>query len=232
MQAAALALYFASDTIYYRSDFDDWDAQDVANRLWVAGQYLDEFDYAWCAAVSTVGMWGCDYNDAIVPISSQLDPTAIMVYTGAEHGPPHTREIDEAKSWIIEAMTVWSNVAYRPSERPPPPPPPPPAPDRLLPYESLHPYQGITSADGRFSLIYQDDGNLVLYRLADWTPLWASNTYGTSAGEVIMQGDGLLVIYDGPLGNGGNPVWTSGTWNIWVTPNRAPQQRQSGRVHG
>ena len=34
----------------------------------------------------------------------------------------------------------------------------------------------LTSSDGRFTLIMQTDGNLVIYRNADGVPLWASNT--------------------------------------------------------
>ena len=51
------------------------------------------------------------------------------------------------------------------------------------------------SADGRFQLTYQSDGNLVLSQQG--TQLWASNTGGTSPGKTIMQTDGNLVIYDG-----------------------------------
>ena len=64
----------------------------------------------------------------------------------------------------------------------------------------------IQSGNGRFTLFYQGDGNLVLYR-SDGRPLWASQTNGRSAGRTVMQMDGNLVVYDA----GGTPVWASGT---------------------
>jgi hypothetical protein len=67
----------------------------------------------------------------------------------------------------------------------------------------------LVSENGRYLLVYQGDGNLVLYRIAEnpWRPLWASNTAGTSIGMAVMQGDGNFVIYDAR----GEPVWSSGT---------------------
>ena len=80
--------------------------------------------------------------------------------------------------------------------------------DQMQPGQALHPNQGITSVDGRFTFIYQGDGNLVLYRNLDHAPLWASNTAGRLAGVCIMQGDGNLVIY---MPGTDNPVWASNT---------------------
>ena len=59
----------------------------------------------------------------------------------------------------------------------------------LLPGESL------VSADGRFLLVYQTDGNLVVYETGAGA-LWASGTAGSSAGRATMQDDGNLVVYD------------------------------------
>jgi hypothetical protein len=78
----------------------------------------------------------------------------------------------------------------------------------LRPGDVLLPNQYLTSADGRFTLIYQGDGNLVLY-LNMTTPLWNSGTAGTSPGRTIMQGDGNLVVYDASW----QPVWSSNTFN-------------------
>ncbi|MEK6630718.1 MAG: hypothetical protein AABY89_08285, partial [Acidobacteriota bacterium] len=72
--------------------------------------------------------------------------------------------------------------------------------------ESLYPNESRTSIDGRFTLIYQGDGNLVLYYGS--SALWASNTSGTTPGRAIMQGDGNLVVYDAS----GTAVWSSGTY--------------------
>src|SRR5712691_7683559 len=67
--------------------------------------------------------------------------------------------------------------------------------------------QSITSADGRFSLILQSDGNLVLYR--GNFPLWDSKTAGKPSKNAIMQADGNFVVYD----NSGTPLFNSGTMN-------------------
>jgi hypothetical protein len=75
----------------------------------------------------------------------------------------------------------------------------------LRPNEILSVGDSRPSIDGRFLLVYQGDGNLVLYD--DGAALWASNTNGTSPNFVVMQGDGNLVIYDA----NGTPVWASNT---------------------
>jgi hypothetical protein len=64
------------------------------------------------------------------------------------------------------------------------------------------------SCDGRFKLIMQTDGNLVLYMGA--RALWASNTVGCG-GCVSMQGDGNLVVYDSGGQLPGHGCWASGT---------------------
>ncbi|WP_394837342.1 hypothetical protein LVJ94_10585 [Pendulispora rubella] len=65
--------------------------------------------------------------------------------------------------------------------------------------------QGIRSCDGRFLLIMQSDGNLVLYQ--GNTALWASGTAGQPSYGAYMQGDGNLVIYSGLP----RALWASGT---------------------
>lgn len=57
-------------------------------------------------------------------------------------------------------------------------------------------------------LVFQGDGNLVLYRTSgtSWEPLWASGTNGRGGNQVAFQGDGNLVIYAN-----GRPVWASNT---------------------
>jgi hypothetical protein len=65
------------------------------------------------------------------------------------------------------------------------------------------------SPSGSCCLFHQDDGNLVLYRyeLGKAVPLWASNTHGTSVGDLKLQDDGNLVLYD----RDGHAVWATGT---------------------
>ena len=80
--------------------------------------------------------------------------------------------------------------------------------DTLLAGELLLPDQSLTSADGRYRLSYQLDGNLVLYRASDNKPLWASKTPTGVLGEVLMQHDGNLVIYGAPFND---VVWAAGS---------------------
>jgi pimeloyl-ACP methyl ester carboxylesterase len=68
----------------------------------------------------------------------------------------------------------------------------PPPVDTLPPGTSL---TALTSPDGRFHLVLQGDGNLVLYG-GDWASIWASGTAGSGAGSAFMQLDGNFVIYD------------------------------------
>jgi hypothetical protein len=77
--------------------------------------------------------------------------------------------------------------------------------DDMQAREILRPDWHITSSNGKYRLIYQLDGNLVLYRRDQ--ALWTSNTSGKSVGKCVMQGDGNLVVYDAS----GTAVWNSGT---------------------
>src|SRR5687767_14878107 len=77
--------------------------------------------------------------------------------------------------------------------------------DTLLPEQSLAPDQALRSQNGRAVLIYQNDGNLVLY--VDGRAMWDSKTPGRTPGRAIMQGDGNFVVYDGV----GALAWASGT---------------------
>ncbi|GAA3462214.1 S8 family serine peptidase [Saccharothrix longispora] len=84
---------------------------------------------------------------------------------------------------------------------------PQPSNDTLLRGESLQAGQSRTSADGRFTLVMQGDGNLVLYTAAGQA-LWSSGTWGTGATHVVLQGDGNLVIYTAA----GVAKWHTHTW--------------------
>lgn len=61
-----------------------------------------------------------------------------------------------------------------------------------------------TATAGGLTLIYQNDGNLVLYRGA---PVWAAMVFA-SPGYLEMQGDGNLVAYDAA----GAPYWATNTF--------------------
>ncbi len=87
----------------------------------------------------------------------------------------------------------------------PPPPPPPPGCGVLASGGSLANGQSLTSCDGRFTLVIQGDGNLVLYQ-AGVGALWANHVYGNGH-TLHMQGDGNLVVYN----NIGQAPWHTST---------------------
>ncbi|MEQ1875456.1 MAG: discoidin domain-containing protein [Bdellovibrionia bacterium] len=72
--------------------------------------------------------------------------------------------------------------------------------------QALRPGQKMVSTNGLYSLVYQTDGNLVLYR-GGTTPLWETATYSTLPGKLVLQGDGNLVLYD----YYSRALWASGT---------------------
>ncbi|WP_169736855.1 curculin domain-containing protein [Pseudonocardia spinosispora] len=69
--------------------------------------------------------------------------------------------------------------------------------------------QSVRSANGRYSLIHQSDGNLVFYA-GPGKPVWSSQTTGKGA-RTVMQTDGNLVVYSAAnkpvydTSTGGNP---------------------------
>jgi subtilisin family serine protease len=85
--------------------------------------------------------------------------------------------------------------------------PPQPGQDVVLRGESLQIGQTRTSTDGRYYLIMQGDGNLVLYTTAGQA-LWSSNTWGTGATYAVLQGDGNFVVYTAA----GVAKWHTNTW--------------------
>lgn len=72
--------------------------------------------------------------------------------------------------------------------------------------ESLLPGQQRQSTNGIYRLLYQHDGNLVLYKNGNQA-LWHSKTHGKSAGKVEMRYSGELVI----LNAQNVKIWSSNT---------------------
>ena len=76
----------------------------------------------------------------------------------------------------------------------------------------------IVSSNGRFRLMMQGDGNLVL--LDRGVPIWHTSTHGNRGARLVMQTDGNLVLYSAQ----GRPLWATMTmWRAgtgqehWVT---------------
>ncbi|XP_047468124.1 mannose-specific lectin CEA-like isoform X2 [Mugil cephalus] len=70
--------------------------------------------------------------------------------------------------------------------------------------EELRDGDYLLSNNGQYKAIFQDDGNFVIYT---WKPVWASNTDGSDAYRLCMQGDCNLVLYNGY----GQPRWATNT---------------------
>jgi len=99
----------------------------------------------------------------------------------------------------------------------PPQPATPTQGDRLLPGQGLMADRSIVSADGQFTFVVQDDGNLVLYGPPPCSQtLWASNTQNNlDIWDAVMQDDGNFVVYDAHS----HSLWasnTSGTQGAWL----------------
>ncbi len=85
-------------------------------------------------------------------------------------------------------------------------------PGELLATTYLEKNKGYYSEDKRYHLVFQEDGNLVLYKGAS-KAIWNSHTNGTAVKTCVMQGDGNLVMY----GYNNQHVWYSdkkydGSW--------------------
>lgn len=77
--------------------------------------------------------------------------------------------------------------------------------DELLVGQHLDVNGYMISADGRFALVLQADGNLVLYG-PKYQKKWSSNTAGLDATYLTPQSDGNLVLY-----NATGSIWSSST---------------------
>ena len=84
--------------------------------------------------------------------------------------------------------------------------------DTLDAGESLESGQALTSANGRYTLVMQTDGNLVLYR-RDGVPVWESGTAGNPGAYLEVENlqfgydTGAVTIYS----LNGIVLWRQGT---------------------
>ena len=92
--------------------------------------------------------------------------------------------------------------------------------DTLSAGQQINANQYMLSADVRFALLLQTDGNLVLYGS---NAIWNSGTSGSGATRLVMQTDGNLVLY-----NVNTPVWftaTGGTGAAHLSPDPPANSR-------
>ncbi|HZM63934.1 MAG TPA: hypothetical protein VFB59_02260 [Candidatus Saccharimonadales bacterium] len=82
--------------------------------------------------------------------------------------------------------------------------------DHLNQYQRLNPGEYLKSADKRYFLLMQTDGNLVLYS-PGYHVLWSSGTNGNAGAYLEVQGDGNIVVYRADRW----PLWYTGTNNAF-----------------
>jgi hypothetical protein len=84
----------------------------------------------------------------------------------------------------------------------------------------------IISGNGRYRLVMQLDGNLVMYSSDCGTPVWASNTCGRGRGPYlcILQEDGNLVVYQKGTCSPSDALWSSRTHGKGAGPYRLAMQ--------
>jgi pimeloyl-ACP methyl ester carboxylesterase len=217
--AAAVTLDYYALRVAAAAGPSDPASQELASALFQASWWLYNFEEFWCRTVSYPRpLYGarCNPNDGFIGTAAQYYPGSL--YFESIGGPSHTRETSELDEYLYAALTNVMHVEPRTSgggstggtgggSSEPPPGSSGGAADNLKADQALYPGEQIVSSDGRYQLVYQADGNLVLYR--DRTvPLWHTGTYGTSPGRTLMQADGNLVVYSGS----GQALWASNTW--------------------
>jgi pimeloyl-ACP methyl ester carboxylesterase len=195
------------------ASFEDSQVWSLAGHLWHVSGILDSMDEWWCRVVSSPGIDTCWENDTLVPVWSQDYGAVGAIPTVIPAGPAHTEEPKQSDETLSWALTTFMGVADRVAEPPPSPPsaapPPAPAPpatsNTLWTETGLRRGEYLTSANGRYRLEYQWDGNLVVYDETG-AALWWSGTWGPPS-AAWMRADGGFVIFNGY----DEPVWDSGT---------------------
>lgn len=201
IQVAAAVLDTAGLYILTTAGPGNVQATQKAYTLMNVAGWLRQVDWQWCLAVSSPGMTYCEANDGLVPRSSQFYPAAHNIESS---GPAHVQETDRSDEVLHYGLSALLGVRTRGSGGGPGPDPGPGGADTMIGGRRLYPWDYVDSSDGRYRLIYQGDGNLVLY--GPTGPVWATMTI-ESPGWAEMQVDGNLVVYNGAQ----TPTWAAGT---------------------
>jgi hypothetical protein len=82
-------------------------------------------------------------------------------------------------------------------------------PNTLNPGQTLSKGGRLQSNNRKYELVFQHDGNLVLYELSDFGTEVIRDTGTRDTNRAVMQQDGNFVIYD----SAGVSRWHTGTWD-------------------
>jgi len=118
---------------------------------------------------------------------------AIQTLTIQSDGNLVARNGSGAAVWANSATQGSAGLIYKGS-------------DTLTVGPSLTDHQFLRSSDGRYFVLMQPDGNLVLYG-PGYHVLWHSHTGGHPGAYLVVQGDGNVVIY---ASNGTTALWNTG----------------------
>jgi hypothetical protein len=136
-------------------------------------------------------------------VDAQKTRFCILEHAGPTGSPPVARLATAAD---VSGYQPIKNLSLPSVAAEPAPPPPAAGCGELAVNEALGLDQAKTSCDGRFALVMQTDGNLVLYQ--NGKAIWNTRTVGAGGTVAVMQGDGNFVMYQGGTNAA---LWHTGT---------------------
>ncbi|MDX2012929.1 MAG: peptidoglycan DD-metalloendopeptidase family protein [Myxococcaceae bacterium] len=156
-------------------------------------------------------------DQAVVAVGQRVSAGQVVGYMGRTgtasthlhfNVSPDGQYLRDINPFELLRSTSPTACQAAPTPTPPPAPAPTPAPGcgRLKAGQSIGVNQSVPSCDGRFVLVMQGDGNLVLYQGS--RALWATMTQGRGGAVAAMQGDGNFVVYTA----GGSSLWHTHTY--------------------
>lgn len=207
-------------------------SSDTANQGVIEARLLDSGYLVLRDAQNTV-VWTTQENvdepdDTIKPLISLIGNANISLLQGSAFNDPGATANDNVDGDISQLVTVTGSVntsvignytlSYNVSDAAGNAadtvsrvveitPPPAPLRNSLAPSDELVLDERLTSSNESYELVMQSDGNLVLYQVSNNNVLWASETNGSAASKVRLQGDGNFVMRTAT----GSSVWSTGT---------------------
>jgi hypothetical protein len=181
------------------------DAQNIASLCDDSDDYLERLMMA-------LDVRQEDYTAAGVLTNDESEPVLAVFSSGGGDGVYPTWVGRNAAGDVVCVLTDFFVL---PDEDADEPAPPEPAAFALSDFAQGHEMrvgqtlrrQSLTSPSGRYTLVHQDDGNLVLYSNTQLNACWASGTDGSGAQICALREDAGLVI----LHSDGRQAWSSGT---------------------